>query len=57
MAYRYSKTVSIDDSNILSRKSKGLSYEYIKPLSTSNKMSGTKARVKFNDDYLNQEKI
>ena len=36
-AYRYFKTVSINDSNILSRKSKGLSDENINPPSTSNK--------------------
>ena len=36
--YRYFKTVSINDSNILSWKSKGLSDEGIKPPSTSNKM-------------------
>ena len=36
-AYRYFKTVSINDSNILSRKSNGLSDENINPPSTSNK--------------------
>ena len=62
-AYRYFKTVSINDSNILSWKSKGLCDESIKLLSTSNKMlnpsinyTGTKARVKFNGDCLKQEK-
>ena len=37
-ACRYFKTVSANDSNILSRKSKGLSDESIKLCSTSNKM-------------------
>ena len=37
-AYRYFKTVIINNSNILSWKSKGLSNESIKPSSTSNKM-------------------
>ena len=62
--YRYFKTVSANDSNILSRKSKGLSDESIKGLSTSNKMLnpsvyyvGTKIRVKFNRDCLKQDKI
>ena len=62
--YRYSKTVSANDSNILSWKSKGLSDESINPSSTSNKMLnpsvdsvGTKARVKFNGDCLKQKKI
>ena len=57
--YRYFKTVSANDSNILSWKSKELSDESIKPPSTSNKMlnlsvnyAGTKARVKFNGDCL-----
>ena len=36
--YRYFKTVSINDSNILLWKSKVLSDESIKPPSTSNKM-------------------
>ena len=61
---RYFKTVSANNSNILSWKSKGLSDESIKPLTTSNKMLnpsldfvGTKARVKFNGDCLKQEKI
>ena len=63
-AYRYFKTVSINDSNILSWKSKALSDEIIKPPSTSNKMLnlsancvGTKARVKLNVDCLKQERI
>ena len=63
-AYRYFKTVSANDSNILSWKSKGLSDESIKLPSTSNKMLnpsvdyvGTKARVKFNGNCLKQEKI
>ena len=58
-AYRYFKTVSANDSNILSWKSKGLSDESIKPPSTSNKMLnpslnyvGTKARVEFKGDCL-----
>ena len=62
--YRYFKTVSNNDANILSWKSKGLSDESIKPPSTSNKMLnrllnyvGTKARVEFKGDYLKQEKI
>ena len=61
--YRYFKTVSANDSNILSWKSKGLSDESIKP-TTSNKVLnpsldyvGTKIRVKFNGDCLKQEKI
>ena len=55
--YKYFKTVSANDSNILSWKSKGLSDESIKPPTASNKMLnrsvdyvGTKARVKFNGD-------
>ena len=63
-AYRYFKTVSINDSNILSWKSKGLPDESVKPPSTSNKMLnhsanyvGTKATVKFNRNCLKQEKI
>ena len=61
---RYFETVSVNNSIILSWKSKGLSDETIKPPTTSNKMLnpsldfvGTKARVKFNGDYLKQEKI
>ena len=53
--YRYFEALSINDSNVVSWKSNGLSYECIKPLSTSNKMLnpsvnyvGTKASVKFN---------
>ena len=64
MTYRYFKTVSINDSNILSWKSKGLFNGSIKSPSTFNKMLnpsvnyvGTKARVKFNGDCLKQEKI
>ena len=60
--YRYFKTFSANDSNILSWKPKGLSDESIKPLSTSNKMLnpslnhvGTKAKVKFNGDCLKQQ--
>ena len=62
--YRYYKTISNNDSNILSWKSKGLIDESIKPPSTYNKLLtpsvdyvGTKARVKFNGDCLKQEKI
>ena len=61
---RYFKTVSDNDSNILSWNSKGLSDESVKPSSTSNKMLnpswdfvGTKAKVKINGDCLKQEKI
>ena len=61
---RYFRTVSANNSNILSWKSKGLSDESIKPPTTSNKMLnpsvdfvGTKARLKFNGDCLKQEKI
>ena len=61
---RYFKTVSANDSNILSWKSKGPSDESIKPPTISNKMLnplldfvGTKARVKFNGDCLKQKKI
>ena len=61
---RYFKTVSANDTNILSWKSKGLSHESIKPPTTSNKMLnlsidyvGAKARVKFDGDCLKQEKI
>ena len=57
--YRYFKTVSANDSNILSWKFKGLTDESIKRPSTSNKMLnplvdyiGTKIRVKFNVDCL-----
>ena len=63
-ACKYFETFSINDSNILSWKSKGLSHESIKPPSTSNKMLnlsvnyvGTKARIKYNEDCLKQEKI
>ena len=61
---RYFKTISANDSNILSWKSKGLSDESIKPPSTSTKMLnpsldyvGTKIIVKFNGDYSKQERI
>ena len=61
---RYFKTVSANDINTLSWKSKWLSDESIKPSSTSNEMLnpsvdyvGTKARVKFNEDCLKQDKI
>ena len=63
-ACRYFKTVSINYSNILSWKSKGLSVESIKPPSLSNKMFnpsvnyvGTKVRVKINGESLKQDKI
>ena len=63
MAYRYFKTITISDSNILSWEFKGLSNESIKRLFTSNKMLNSsinyvdaKARVKFNGDCLKQEK-
>ena len=59
---KYFKTVSANDSNIVSLKSKGLSDESIKPPSTSNKMLnsslnyiGTKVRVKFRKHWLKQE--
>ena len=61
--YRYFKTVSANDSNILSWKSKGLSDDSIKHPTTSCKMFnpsldyvGTKIRVKFNGDSLKQKK-
>ena len=61
---RYFKTVSANDSNILSWKSKRLSDESIKSPSTFKKVLnpsldfvGTKGRVKFNGHYLKQEKI
>ena len=64
MAYRYFKTVSNNDNNILLWKSKGLSDESIKPPCTSNKMFnpsvgyvGAKARVKCYGDCLKQYKI
>ena len=60
---RFFKTVSDNDSNILSWKSKGLSDESSKPPTTSKKMLnpsvddvGTKARVKFNGDCLKNSK-
>ena len=63
MSYRYFKTITINDSNILLWESKELSHESIKRLSTSNKMlnsssnyGDTKARVKFNGDCLKQKK-
>ena len=61
---RYFKTVSANDSNILSWKSKGLSDESIKPPSTSNNILnhllnyfGTKTRVEFKGSCLKQDKI
>ena len=62
--YRYVKTVSANDGNISSWKSKGWSDESIKSPITSNKMlnpsieyAGTKARVKLNGNCLKQDKI
>ena len=62
--HRYLKTVSANDSNILSWKSKELSDESIKSPTTSNKLFnlsldyvGTKARVRFSGACLKQEKI
>ena len=56
---RFFKTVSANNSTILSWKSKGLSDESMKRPTTSNKMLnlsldylGTQARVKFNGDCL-----
>ena len=64
MVYRYFETVSADDCNLLSLKSKGLSDESIKSPTTSNKTLNplvdyvcTKIKVKFNGDCLKQEKI
>ena len=61
---KYSKTAMTKNSNILWWKSEGLSDESIKHPSTSNKIFnrsldfvGTKARVKFSEDCLKQEKI
>ena len=63
-AYRYFKTVTNNDANILSWKFKAQSDESIKPPSKSNKMPnpslnyvGTKARLKFNGDCLKQKKL
>ena len=60
---RYFKTVSANDSIILSWKSKESSDESIKTPNISNKMLnpsldyvGTKTRLKFNGDCLKQEK-
>ena len=62
--YRYFQTVSANDNNIFLWKSKILANESIKSLTTSNKMHnpfldylGKKAKVKFNRDYLKQEKV
>ena len=62
--YRYFQTVSANDNNIFLWKSKILANESIKSLTTSNKMHnpfldylGSKAKVKFNRDYLKQEKV
>ena len=61
---RYFKTVSANDSNTLSWKSKGLSDESIKPPFTPSKMLnpsvncvGTEATVEFKGDCLKQDKI
>ena len=61
---RYFNTVSNNDSNILSWKSKGLFDESIKPPSTSNIMLNpsvnyvyTKARFEFKGGCLKQDKI
>ena len=61
---RHFKTISANGSNILSRKSKRLSDESIKPPSTSNKMLNTslnyvgiKTKVEFKGDCLKQDKI
>ena len=58
---RYFKTVSANDSNIVSRKSKGLSDGSIKPPITSSKILnpsldfvGTKIRIKFRGVYHKQ---
>ena len=60
----YFKTVSANDSNILSWKSKGLSDETIKPPTADNKtlspsldFVGTIPRVKFNGDCLRYERF
>ena len=62
--HKYFKTVSANDNNILSWKSKGLSNENVKHPTTSNKILNswlnfvvTKIRVKFNRDCLKQKKI
>ena len=61
---RYFNTVSANDNNVLSWKSRGLSDESIKAPTTSNKMLNpslnyvdNKIRVKFNGDCLKQEQI
>ena len=61
---KYFKTVSANDSNTVSWKSKGLSDESFKPPAAFNKILnpslnfvGNKIRVKFNGDCLKQEKI
>ena len=65
MVLKTIKTISANDSNILSWKSKGLTDESIETPSTSNKMLnpsvnnvdvGTKARTEFKGDYLKQKK-
>ena len=62
--HRYFQTVSANDNNIFSWKSKILPNESIKSSTTSNKMHnpfldylGSKAKVKFNRVYLKQEKV
>ena len=66
MVLKTIKTISANDSNILSWKSKGLTDESIETPSTSNKMLnpsvnnvdvGTKARTEFKGDYLKQKKL
>ena len=61
--HKYFETVSANDSNIASWKSKGLSDESIKPPTTSNKILNLspdyvahKLRVKFRGDCLKQDK-
>ena len=61
---RHFKTVSANDDNILSWKSKGLSDQGIKAPTTLDKMLnplldniGSKIRVKFRGDCLKQEKM
>ena len=61
---RYFKTVTANDSNIVSWKSRWLSDESIKPPTTYNifinpslDYVGNKIRIKFNGDCLKQEKI
>ena len=62
--YRYLKTFSANNSNILSRRSKGLSDQSIKAPTTSTKFLnpslsyvGSKIRVRFTGDCLKQERF